>query len=143
MRWSAATLATLLALGAMGCDDLGNPPLRRGETPWVEWSNGPDRLQTHSATVPEAEEASLLEDIPAGGLHHRDGRTAEVATLVTVRPVWGRQVVPAVVPLATDFQMSDGTVIRRTWRAPAGASVWRALFHLPGLPRAVATRFAP
>lgn len=131
------------ALAALGCDRLGNPPPQEGTTAAVAWQSPVVTLVTRTETVPAAHFGEVLRSLPPGGIHHLERPAGRgVVTVVRVEPRWQRPVRPGVVPLVTELQLVDGTVVHRRWVAPASGRRWYAVMALPSLPSTAVTWLA-
>jgi hypothetical protein len=134
-RWLALTLALVLVTGA-GCDQLGNPDVSMQHTPAASWTDGANRLDTRTFTVPPERSNELLRAIAPVQPHYVDffAPSDGVVTLVVVQPELA--FVPRVpeLPLVTRFRLRDGTVMRRRWSAPLLAPRFYAGFGLPERP---------
>jgi hypothetical protein len=136
----AAALAAIL-LTATSCEELGNPDVLGHRTPPAEWSRGPFRLVTRSISVPPSRSNELLRTIAPAPPHHVDffAPKGGVVTLVVVTPFFGAPPRLSLVPLVTEFRLSDGSTVRREWTAPASAPVFYGGFGLPSPPVEVVT----
>lgn len=138
-------LACLLALAfSAGCEALGNPPLARRTTDWTPWRSPIAETMTRAQSVPAAEWERLFALVPRNRLHHLDpvARRQHAVALVTVRPSWFRRTVPPRVTLITEFLLTTGETLQRSWSVPATEPTWFGLFEIPGPPRAAMTAIA-
>lgn len=138
--WGVALVAAVAA--ATGCEQLGNPPRQEGSTPPVVWQGPVADLTTRTETVPASRFEEAVQALPRGAIHHLERPDGGVVTLVVVEPRWRRPVRAGTVPLVTELQLADGTVVRRRWAAPASAPVWYALLALESVPTHAATALA-
>lgn len=140
-RFVRAAWVLALILVAFGCDALGNPPAARRTTDWSEWRSRYAETMTRAQSVPAEEWEALFALVPRNRLHHIDrvARRDRVVTLVTVRPSWFRQTAPAMVTLVTEFVLTSGEAVRRSWAVPAGEPTWFGLFEVEGPARTAIT----
>lgn len=133
----------LVALGAAGCDQLGNPPPQSGVTATVRWESPAVVLDTRTESVPASRFDEVVRALPPGSVHHLERPNGGVVTLTVVQPHWRQRLVPAVVPVVTELALANGSVVRRRWSAPSSAPTWYAVFAVPSLPTTAATTLAP
>jgi hypothetical protein len=134
MRRALALL--LIALLGAGCEELGNPDVSTQHTPLAPWTDGANRLETQTFTVPPERSNELLHAIAPSQPHYVDffAPSGGVVTLVVVKPELAYVPPVAALPLVTRFRLRDGTVMRRRWSAPLLAPRYYAGFGLPERP---------
>lgn len=130
----------VVALAALGCDELGNPMREHGPTPPLAWEDPLVILETHTDTVPAEHLDGLVRGVPPELLFHAERpQPGGVATLVVVRPRWRRPVPAGTVRLVTEMRLADGTIERHRWSATTPALTWYALMAPAAAPLAAAT----
>jgi hypothetical protein len=130
---------------AAGCSELGNPDVSVQHTPPSSWTDGVNRLETQTFTVPPERSNELLHALAPMQPHYVDFFAPHngVVTLVVVEPQLAFLPRQRAVRLVTTFRLRDGTVLRRQWSAPSLAARYYAGLGLPARPIEAVTALEP
>lgn len=132
-----ALLASLLA-----CDQLGNPPVRRGHTKPEVWQGGGLQLTTSSQTFPSENASEVLRALPGHQLQQVEPfpPVGAAVTLVAVEIAPSRTPRPYTLRLVTLFTLPNGTVVRRAWQGSGRERTFYAAWTLEQVPVRAVTR---
>lgn len=133
----AALLASLL-----GCDQLGNPPMRRGHTESEVWRGGGLQLATSSQTFPSENASEVLRSLPGHQLQQVEPfpPVGAAVTLIAVEIAPTPTPRPYTLRFVTLFTLPNGSVVRRAWQGSGRENTFYAAWTLEQVPVRVVTR---
>jgi hypothetical protein len=138
------TLATWVALLLLlpACEQLGNPPMRRGRTETEVWRGGGLQLATSSQTFPSENASEVLRSLPRHQLQQVEPfpPVGAAVTLVAVEVGNARIPIPYTLRFVTLFTFANGMVVRRVWQGSGRERTFYAAWTMEQVPVRVVTR---